>query len=398
MKLKVIRALALAGTFALVAAGCAPAAEQSGGATTAPATTTEAPAAEEESNELEFWTMLDYFEVAPEEFEKLENLRALASAEAVPISVEVDRVRIAFVYPSFNLSEGWARGAKAFSARLFELKIPFKIDEYGSSDQDHARQAAHIDAILADGGYDFVLLGPTEIAIQKANIERLMDAGLPVMIWNYTTPVKEWLDRPDGGPISFIGFDHAEGANLLCDWTLERTGGVGNFVIMRFIPGFLDDQRNGVFSDCVEAGGMVNVYDHYSDGDNEKAYQGTQSSLTAYPDIVMIHAGNTAAALGALNAARERGVDQDIIINGWGGGQSELDAILTGGLNVTPLRLQDDFGVFPAEIIKMYLEGKVDQIPRVGAGEFTLVDDTFTKAQQDAATTYAYRYSKVLER
>jgi autoinducer 2-binding protein LuxP len=396
MKLDTKRFLVVGGILALVLSGCA---AESGPDTATPApAAAPAPAAPEAAATAgEAWTMLEYFELVPEEKEKLDALRAISEVAAVPISVEVDRQFIAFVAPSFNLSEGWSRGRIAFEKRLQELGIPFKIDDYGSTDQDHQRQSAHVDAILAAGPeyYNFVVFGPTELGIQKANIESLIEAGFNVVIWNYNTPLKDWEGKQ---PLSYIGFDHAEGANLLCDWVLERTGGVGNFAVMRFIPGFIDDERNGVFSDCVEAGGMVNVYDHFSEGDNEKAYQGTMSTLTAYPDIVMIHAGNTAAALGAATAAKERGVAGEILINGWGGGQSELDAILDGSLQVTPLRLQDDFGVYPAEMLKMILEGNADAIPLVGAGDFILVDDSFSAQDMVDATEYAYRYSQTLER
>lgn len=393
MKLKVKPSLALAGIMALVLAGCAAEADSSAPSTSGETDAVDSAEVEEDSNAA--WTMLEYFEEFPDEATKLENLRAVVSSDAVPISVEVpDTVRIGFVYPSFNLSEGFARGAIAFEKRLRELEIPFQIDEYGSTDQDHQRQSAHVDAILA-ADYDFVIFGPTEMGIQKANIRRMMDAGIPVMVWNYVTPFKDWGSDQ---PLSYVGFDHAEGAKMLCAWTLERTGGVGNFADMRFIPGFIDDQRNGIFSDCVEEGGMTKVYDHFADGDSEKAYQGMLSTLSAYPDVVMVHAGNTASALGMAQAATERGVEGTILMNGWGGGQTELDSILAGALNVTPLRLIDDFGVFPAEMIKLHLEGKADQIPLVAAGEMRLVDDTFSAADMVEAQLYANRYSGTLER
>lgn len=393
MKLKVKPSLALAGIMALVLAGCAAEADSSAPSTSGETDAVDSAEVEEDSNAA--WTMLEYFEEFPDEATKLENLRAVVSSDAVPISVEVpDTVRIGFVYPSFNLSEGFARGAIAFEKRLRELEIPFQIDEYGSTDQDHQRQSAHVDAILA-ADYDFVIFGPTEMGIQKANIKRMMDAGIPVMVWNYVTPFKDWGSDQ---PLSYVGFDHAEGAEMLCAWTLERTGGVGNFADMRFIPGFIDDQRNGIFSDCVEEGGMTKVYDHFADGDSEKAYQGMLSTLSAYPDVVMVHAGNTASALGMAQAATERGVEGTILMNGWGGGQTELDSILAGALNVTPLRLIDDFGVFPAEMIKLHLEGKADQIPLVAAGEMRLVDDTFSAADMVEAQLYANRYSGTLER
>lgn len=393
MKLDTKRFLVIGGIMALVLSGCAAESDVSVGTTPAAPAAPAAPA----EDDAEAITMLEYFELNPDQKDLLDELRAISSTVAVPVTVEVEKQFIAFVSPSFNLSEGWARGRIGFEKRLKELKIPYQIDDYGSTDQDHQRQAAHVDAILAAGTerYSFVVFGPTELGIQKGNIERLIDAGFNVTVWNYTTPFKTMKSDQ---PLSYIGFDHAEGANLLCDWTLERTGGVGNFAIMRFIPGFLDDQRNGVFSDCVERGGMVNVYDHFAEGDNEKAYQGTMSTLTAYPDIVMIHAGNTATALGAGNALIERGMAGKILVNGWGGGRSELDAILAGSLQVTPLRLADDFGVFPAEILKMVLEGNKDRIPLVGAGEFILVDDSFSAQDMLDATEYAFRYSQTLER
>lgn len=397
MKLRVKSTLAIGGIMALVLAGCA-------GETSTTPTTSQGGGGDDSASEVEetevgdpmaAWTMLEYFEEFPEEKDKLDALRAVVAADAVPLSFEMEEaINIAFVFPSFNLSEGWARGQVAFEKRLVELNIKHNIQQYGSTDQDHQRQSAHIDAILASD-YDFILIGPTELGIQKANLERLIASGVPVVIWNYNTPLKDWAGSQ---PMSYVGFDHAEGAILLCEWVLERTGGVGEFADMRFIPGFIDDQRNGTFSDCVEEGGMTKVYDHFSDGDSEKAYQGTLSTLTAYPDVVMIHAGNTAAALGTAQAATERGVQRDIIMNGWGGGRTELDSILAGALNVTPLRLQDDFGVFPAEMIKLWLEGKEDQIPLIGAGDFTLVDDTFSAQDMLDATEYAYRYSQTLER
>lgn len=397
MKSKINHSLAIGGILALVLVGCAAESDVTAPAAAPGSTEAAEEEAEETQSESDSWTMLEYFELNPEEVEKLDALRAIAETDSVPVSVEVDQQFIAFVYPSFNLSEGWARGRIAFEKRLQELGIPFNIDDYGSTDQDHQRQSAHVDAIMAAGTdyYDFVVFGPTELGIQKANIERMIDAGFPVVIWNYNTPLKDWEGRQ---PLSYVGFDHAEGAKMLCEWTLERTGGVGDFAIMRFIPGFLDDQRNGIFSDCVEEGGMVNVYDHFAEGDNEKAYEGTQATITAHPDIVMIHNGNTATALGASNAAVERGVAGDILMNGWGGGRSELDAILAGSLQVTPLRLQDDFGVYPAEMLKMLLEGNADQVPVVGAGGYLLVDDSFSAQDMLDSTEYAYRYSQTLER
>ena len=350
-----------------------------------------------EAAEPAIWTMLELWEKDPSEREKLMALRAVASSEAVPANVTVDRpVRVAFVWPSFDLSEGWARGAIAFKARLNEFGIPFEITEFGSTIDDHATQASHFETILA-GEYDYVLVGPTELDVQRTLIQEMIQKpDLHVIVWNYTTPIREW-DRL-GQPLSYVGFDHAEGGQLLCDWITEELGNQGEFVTMRFVPGFLDDQRVGTFVRCAEARGMVKVYDHFADGTREKAYEGTIAALAAYPNIVHIHAANTATAMGALSALREQGRAGEILLNGWGGGQDELDAMMAGHLHVTPMRMQDDFGVFPAEIIKMHLEGRSEEIPLIAAGEIVLVNHRWTPEEIEAQKDYAFRYSGVLER
>ncbi|MFN3332918.1 MAG: hypothetical protein ACK47M_10440 [Caldilinea sp.] len=151
LTLLIVAALTFAACDAPVAAPAAPG---------APVVEAEA---EAEEAEPEIWTMFELWEANPAERDKLMALRAVASADAVPAAVEVERpVRVAFVWPSFDLSEGWARGAIAFKARLNEFGIPFEVTEFGSTIDDHATQASHFETILA-GEYDYVLVGPTEL-------------------------------------------------------------------------------------------------------------------------------------------------------------------------------------------------------------------------------------------
>jgi autoinducer 2-binding periplasmic protein LuxP len=388
--------------LALVLAACpAPAPVAQPGAPAAeaptPADVAEQPAAEDEEEDGEIWTMFQVWERDPAEREKLMALREIASAPGTPANVTLDQpLRIAFVWPSFDLSEGWARGAIAFRERLEEFEIPIQVTEFGSEIDNHTMQASHIETILA-GDYDYVLIGPTELDVQRTLIQDMIQRpDLHVIVWNYSTPIREWDAL--GQPLSYVGFDHAEGGQLLCDWIVEETGGQGDFATMRFVPGFLDNQRVGTFSDCAEAAGMVKVYDHFADGTRERAYEGTNAALAAYPDLVHIHASNTATAMGTLSALREQDRAGELILNGWGGGQEELDAMLEGHIHVTPMRMQDDFGVFPAEIIKMHLEGRTDEIPLVAAGEIVLVNFRWTAEEIEAQKDYAFRYSGVLER
>ena len=61
------------------------------------------------------------------------------------------------------------------------------------------------------------------------------------------------------------------------------------------------------------------------------------------------------------------------------------------------MRMQDDWGVALAEIIKFDLEGRIDEVPLAVSGAMQLVDDSFTRADIDAILEYAFRYSGDLE-
>lgn len=363
---------------------------------------TETPAGEDDGEddsdeeESEVYTMLELHERDPEEARKLEELREVVAADAVPVDLDLDEpVKIAFVYPSFDLSEGWSRGATAFEARLDEFGFPYELQEFGSAIDDHTMQANHISTILA-GDWDYVLLGPTELDTQRTVIRDLIDdPDTEVIIWNYNTPIREWDEM--GQPLSYVGFDHAEGGQLLCEWMKEEVEPGGTFATMHFTLGFLDDQRVGTFVECI-ADHMEHVYEHFADGTREMAYEGTNAAVAAHPDLTHIHAANTATALGTLSALQEQGLADEIIVNGWGGGQEELDSILEGGLKVTPMRMQDDFGVIPAEMIRMHLEGNADSIPLIASGEIVLVDYRFSEDDVAELTEYAFRYSGVTDR
>lgn len=355
-------------------------------------------AAPEEDEESDVYTMLQLHDRDPAEAERLTALREIAAADADQVDLDRDEpVNIAFVYPSFDLSEGWSRGATAFIARLEEFGFEFNLQEFGSAIDDHTTQAAHIATILA-GDWDYVLLGPTELDVQRTVIRDLIDdPDTEVIIWNYNTPVSEWDDS--GQPLSYVGFDHAEGGVLLCDWMQEEVDEPVEIATMHFTPGFLDDQRVGTFIDCItEADDGELVYEHFADGTREFAYEGTNAAVAAHPNLGHIHASNTATALGAMSALEEQGLQDEIIVNGWGGGQDELDSIADGGLKVTPMRMQDDFGVLPAEMIRMHLEGRVDEIPLIASGEIFLVDYRMSQDDIDELREYAFRYSGVVER
>jgi autoinducer 2-binding periplasmic protein LuxP len=355
------------------------------------------------AQEGDFW---EHYEVPGYDEAAYEAFREVVRQPAVPLAADVSReeITIALVFPSLDLSDAWARGHAGLVGRLDELDIPYRLDTFGSDHADHALQLAHLETVHARG-YDYVIVGPTEILVQMSMLEELIAApGIELIVWNYTTPLMEWGSEraPAGGqPLAYVGFSHAEGAHVLGQYFVERLErevvGTPKVAHIRGIPGITDAQRSGVAKQYFVDAGYEIVHETYANWARDLGYSATLDIVGAYPDVDHIHIVSTAMAVGAVEALDEMGRAGEILINGWGGGAEEQIHLLEGNLHATVMRMQDDWGVALAEIIKFHLEGRTDEVPLAISGEMQLVDDTFTQADIDAILEYAFRYSGDLE-
>lgn len=348
-----------------------------------------------------FW---EHYDVPGFDQAMFDAFRDAVSAAAVPLSVEVsDPISIALVFPSLDLSDAWARGHAGLVGRLDELDVPYRLDTFGTSHDDHSLQLAHLETTMARG-YDYVIVGPTELLVQMSMLEEMIEAGMGVIVWNYTTPLQEWGEAryPVGGqPLAYVGFSHAEGGHILGEYFVERlrreVDGTPKVAHLRGIPGITDDQRSGVPMQHFRDAGFEIVHETYANWARDQGYAATLNIVGAYPDVDHIHIVSTAMAIGAVEALDEVGRAGEILLNGWGGGSEEQLHLLEGNLHATVMRMQDDWGVALAEIIKYDLEGRIDEVPLAVSGGMQLVDDTATQADIDAILEYAFRYSGDLE-
>lgn len=342
-----------------------------------------------------FYLLPEFHEAFPEQKVLMEEFLTHVQSDPVPISVAVDRpLRIAWMGPSIEVSDAWGRLNMTIRGRLDDLQIPFQMTEFIIHVDEHERQATQIQQVLA-GDFDYVVIGPSEYLAQKAGLEELAQT-LPTLIMNVVNPFVDTYGTPRGA-LTHIGFDHSVGAQLLCEWAIAETGGEGTFALLRYLPGLIDSQRSDYFADCVQANSNLRLVATYeANGDRELAFTGANGILSRHPDITMLHAGSTAVALGAMAALEERGIVDQVLLNGWGGGQNELDAILAGTLDVTAYRVNDDWGVAVAEAIKAHLEGR--EIPAVIAATMKAIDYRWTAEEVAAETDYGFRYSGQLDR
>ncbi|MEM6357191.1 MAG: ribose ABC transporter substrate-binding protein, partial [Pseudomonadota bacterium] len=131
---------------------------------------------------------------------KLDALQAVVGAEAVPFSGSQEKpIQIALIYPSADVSDFWARNYLAMTKRLDELGIEYETTEFASRQIEHSLQATYATQVAQDADlYDYVIFGPSELATQADNIDKLGGTeGFDTYVWAFHTPLKYLENQPD---------------------------------------------------------------------------------------------------------------------------------------------------------------------------------------------------------
>ena len=311
---------------------------------------------------------------------------ALAVLALTPPAAKAEPMRIAYLSPSFDISDAWERVFWSMQGRLEELGVEFEVQSLAvASHVDHAGQLAQVESVLV-AGVDYVFLGPTEFEAAIPALRKLKQAGVPTVVYNFATPHEDESARA----MSYIAFAHYPGGVKSGEWAAEYLKGEGKVLILRGAPGVISDDRGGGFLSIVEQyPGIEVVMGPYTDFDRAKAYDAAQNMLAAHPDINLIYGMSTAVGLGAAQVVRQMGKSEEIATMGFGGTGDEIVAMAEGWLTASVLRPIDDSGVAVADAFVAHSKG--EEVPLVWAGSFVMVDRW---SDADEIVEYANRYSR----
>lgn len=312
---------------------------------------------------------------------------------AVAMTYAMERpVRILVVYPGLQVSDYWRRSIASFERRLTELGVDYRIDAQWTRPADGIQaQAAAIGEAMADPP-DFLVF-TLDAERHRGMIQRIAAGDdTKIILQNITTPLRV---SDAFQPFLYVGFDHATGARLLARRYLELFPNGAQYAIFHGTRGLVSEQRGQPFLQAMNAAGnMTLVGSYYVDFDRVRANDAALNLLDLTPDVDFIYASSTDIAHGIVDALRERGQLDRVMVNGWGGGASELAAVVNGELAFTAMRMNDDNGVAMAEAIALSLSGTpAEQLPQIYSGEFRLVDSAMTAKELSALSAYAFRYS-----
>lgn len=343
----------------------------------------------------DYFTIQEYQEKHPQQVVYQNSFNTLIQNKGVPVDKKLQNkpVKIAFVYPGKQVSDYWRRSISSFTRRMDEIGLQYKIFEYFTKANIEVRtQEKQLqEALSEDPDY---LVYTLSVMRHRNLIERILTRGRPKLILqNITTPLKDWEGIQ---PFLYVGFDHVVGTiDHLAKKIIELTGGHGKYAVLYFDQGYISSMRGDSLIKYLQNNSKLKlVASYYTDGQRGRAKSAALDILTNHR-VKFIYACSTDIAMGVIDALSETKKNEAVLVNGWGGGSSELAAIQNGKMDFTVMRMNDDNGIAMAEAIRLDVEGVGVEVPVVFSGEFVTVEKKMAPEKIQSLKKRAFRYSGV---
>lgn len=207
-------------------------------------------------------------------------------------------------------------------------------------------QVAKLDALLAEGGVDGVILGAVDSVHLGPVVERVVAAGVPVLA--YDTPVASeatlTLVTPD---------NHATG-RAIGEWVAARLNGQGRVALLDGSWSHQNalERRAGIIEGL--GAGVDLVVSQPARWKRHLAAEEVRRWLGGDIQLDVIIAANDAMALGALDALE--GSDMRPLVTGMDGDLDAMAAVREGRLALTVDRAAEVEGEVAVEVLLRHLE------------------------------------------
>jgi autoinducer 2-binding protein LuxP len=333
-----------------------------------------------------FWTIDDYVHNNPSQKILMQQFEKVVQAEPLPLNKPHKKIKISILYPGNQMTDYWERSQKSFEARMKELNIAYEIHAVFVDENDVKTLQNRLKELLQqESDYLFFTLN---IDGHKKLISQIINQQKPKLILqNITTPLREWGENQ---PFMYVGFDHIEGTKLLAQYYKNKFPKGATYLMLYHNQGYVSQMRGdsfiGMFNDQYRLDGSFYTYV------NKEVAKKIVLDYGNINKMDFIYNCSTDIAIGASEALDQLNLQKEILLNGWGGGSTELEMIENKKLDVTVMRMNDDNGVAMAEAIKFDL--LQEPTPLIYSGKFEIVDTSTSKEHIEELKNRAFRYSK----
>jgi ribose transport system substrate-binding protein len=314
---------------------------------------------------------------------------ALALLMAVPLFAAPKKITIAFMPgvadPFYYTME------KGIQAKAKELGVNIVVGDYPDS-WGPEKQVPNLQALMAKGGIDLLLIAPTSTTALVAPLKAISDKGIPVITVDTYLGDGDYTKKSDYSfPLTFIGTDNKLGGKQVAENLAKLIGGKGKVYVVNTNPdtSSVVDRGNGFKEGLKEFPNIQLVGMDWCLDNQQKAMEQTTAALQKDPDIVGIFGVNVFSAQGSSQAVKNAGLNGAVKIASWDATQTLIDALKGGDIDLVLAQLPGQIGALGVESGYKYLTAKTMPKKKIVPGfQF------FTKDNVNSTSMQQYVYSK----
>jgi ribose transport system substrate-binding protein len=240
-----------------------------------------------------------------------------------------DKVVIGVSVPAAD--HGWTGGVNYFAQQAVErLGTTYPDVEFVfASAPDAPKQIADIEDMVSTRGIDALVILPGDPDAMTSAIKQVKDAG------KFVTVVDRQLSI-DGVEDLYVAGDNPGLGSNAAAYIKEQLPEGGNIVILRGLPIPIDQQRFDGFMSGIEGTNITVLDDEFANWNRDDGFRVMQDFLTRFPDIKAVWTQDDDISLGAIEAIKQAGREDEMFVVGGAGMQQILQAVANGD-KLTPV-------------------------------------------------------------
>ncbi len=278
---------------------------------------------------------------------------------------------------------------RGMQAKAKELGVTLVVGEYPSTWGPEA-QVPILQAMMAKGGIDMLLIAPTSVDALVAPLKKIYDGGVPIITVDTYLGDGDYSKSSNYSfPLSYIGSDNELGGKQVAEQLAKLVGEKGKVFLESTNPdtSSVIGRVNGFTAGIKEFPNMSLVGVDYCLDVEQTAMQQVSAALQKNPNIVGIFGVNVFSAQGAYRAVVNAGLTGAVRIATWDATETLIQALKAGQVDLICAQKPAEIGSLAVDWGYKYLTQKVAVPKKVIPGfEF------FTKANVNDANMQQWIY------
>jgi len=270
-----------------------------------------------------------------------------------------------FAYMSGILDPFMIMIEKGAASKAKELGVKLMVAEYPKAwGPEH--QVPILEAMVAKGGFDFLMVVPTSTEGLIAPLKKISDKGIPMITCDTYLGDGNYNKASNYSfPLAYIGTDNEGGGYEVGKKLADMIGGSGKVYINSTNPDVssVNGRRDGALRAFKEYPDIQVVGVDYNLDNQDKAQAQTAAVLQANPDLKGVFGTNLFSAQGAYRAVVNAGLTGAVKIASWDAGLDQIAALKRGEIDFTLAQKPFEIGQLAVEWGTKYLKDKSTMIP-----------------------------------